>query len=158
MRNLFKIKNPENQRGVAAVEFAIVLPLLLFLFIGITEFGLAYYNKQVLTNAAREGARVGIISGTDVDKIKETIKNYVVFEDENNNKKSRLITFGPNTFLDNQAYKNNITVSNPDADNHRTIKVEFSYTYLILQGFNFFGANFGPNLNISSSTVMKMEP
>ena len=49
-----------NQRGAAAVEFAIVLPILLLLFAGVTEFGIMYYNKQVLTNASREGARAGV--------------------------------------------------------------------------------------------------
>ena len=57
MRN-FKDKSPE--RGAAVVEFAIVLPFLMLLLIGIIELGLLFYNQQVLTNASREGARSGI--------------------------------------------------------------------------------------------------
>jgi Flp pilus assembly protein TadG len=51
-----------NQRGGSAVEFAIILFVLLLIVFGIIEFGLIFYNKQVITNASREGARFGIVS------------------------------------------------------------------------------------------------
>ena len=51
----------KNQKGAALVEFAIVVPLLILLATGIGEFGLVLYNKQVITNASREGARAGIV-------------------------------------------------------------------------------------------------
>ncbi len=44
------------------VELAIVLLPLTFIIAGIFEFGLLIYNKQVLTDASREGARAGIVS------------------------------------------------------------------------------------------------
>jgi Flp pilus assembly protein TadG len=46
-----------NERGAAAVEFALVLPLLVLLVAGIAEFGRAYYLQATLSGAAREGAR-----------------------------------------------------------------------------------------------------
>ena len=49
-----------NEHGTAAVEFALLLPLLVLLLFGIVEFGLALYRQQVLATASREGARVGI--------------------------------------------------------------------------------------------------
>jgi len=51
----------QNQQGATAVEFALVLPLLLLLLFGIIEFSLYMFNKQVITNASREGARAGIV-------------------------------------------------------------------------------------------------
>ena len=47
-----------NDRGAAVVEFAIVLPLLVSLLVGIAEFGRAYYVQTTLSGAAREGVRV----------------------------------------------------------------------------------------------------
>jgi Flp pilus assembly protein TadG len=47
-----------NERGAAAVEFALVLPLLVLLFAGIAELGRIYYLQATLSGAAREGARV----------------------------------------------------------------------------------------------------
>jgi len=57
---------PFDQKGVAAVEFAIVLPLFIVLIFGIIEFGIIMYNKAILTNASREGARFGILFDTPV--------------------------------------------------------------------------------------------
>ena len=46
-----------NERGAAAVEFALVLPLLVLLVAGIADFGRAYYLQTTLSGAAREGVR-----------------------------------------------------------------------------------------------------
>ena len=53
-----------NQRGAALIEAAMTLPLILLVSVAIFEFGRAYQTWQVLTNAAREGARVAVIAGT----------------------------------------------------------------------------------------------
>jgi Flp pilus assembly protein TadG len=50
-----------DERGAAALEFAILLPLFIMFVWGAIEFGLAYYTQEVLTNATREGARAGIV-------------------------------------------------------------------------------------------------
>ncbi|MEY5002515.1 MAG: hypothetical protein RL678_324 [Pseudomonadota bacterium] len=47
--------------GGVVVEFAIVLPILLTLIFGIVEFSVVLFNKAVITNAAREAARAGIV-------------------------------------------------------------------------------------------------
>lgn len=46
-----------NERGAAAVEFALILPVLLLILIGIVEFSLAFNAQLSLNQAAREGAR-----------------------------------------------------------------------------------------------------
>ena len=51
-------------RGAAAVEFAVILPLLLMILFGILEFGRILYVNQALSWAAREGARVAALPGT----------------------------------------------------------------------------------------------
>lgn len=52
----------DSERGAVAVEFAILLPLLLMLVLGIIEFGRAYNTQLTLTNAARDGVRVMAIN------------------------------------------------------------------------------------------------
>ncbi len=47
-----------GERGAAAVEFALVAPVLIMLLIGIVEFSLVYSTQSSLSAAAREGARV----------------------------------------------------------------------------------------------------
>jgi Flp pilus assembly protein TadG len=48
----------QSERGAAAVEFALVLPLLLLLVLGIADLGRAYSVQTTLSSAAREGVRV----------------------------------------------------------------------------------------------------
>lgn len=55
-----------NQDGQALVEFALITPLLLLLVFGIIEFGLLWKSQQVLTDAAREGARSAVVADPDV--------------------------------------------------------------------------------------------
>lgn len=55
-----------QQRGAAAVEMAIMLPLLLLVIGGIVDFGRYFLQEVQLTNAAREGVRVAVIGEADV--------------------------------------------------------------------------------------------
>ena len=48
----------DSERGAAAVEFALILPLLILLVFGIVQFSIAYNRAQGLHAAAREGARL----------------------------------------------------------------------------------------------------
>jgi Flp pilus assembly protein TadG len=50
-----------SQGGVSALEFTIIAPLLFVLIFGLVEFGIIFYDKAMITNASREGARAGIV-------------------------------------------------------------------------------------------------
>ena len=53
-----------HERGAAAVEMAILLPLLVLVLGGIIDFGRALYTQNIATNAAREGARMRALGYT----------------------------------------------------------------------------------------------
>lgn len=63
-----------SERGAAAVEFALLLPVLLMLVLGTIEFGRVYNAQITLTNAARDGVRVMAISN-DPTGAKTAAKN-----------------------------------------------------------------------------------
>lgn len=50
-----------GNRGATMVEFALVLPLLIVILIAVIDFGFMVYDKAMVTNAAREAARAGIV-------------------------------------------------------------------------------------------------
>jgi Flp pilus assembly protein TadG len=52
-----------TRAGAAALEFAVVGPVFLFIVLGVIEVGRGLMVQHLLTNAARDGARVGIIEG-----------------------------------------------------------------------------------------------
>ena len=58
-----------SERGAAAVEMAIVLPLLLLLIAGIIDFGRLMFTQAEVTNAAREGARMVSLNYTDAQAL-----------------------------------------------------------------------------------------
>jgi len=72
------VRSNEKRTGVSAVEFAIVLPLLILVLFGIIEFSLILYDKAMLTNASREGARAGIVTAPRVTpgEIDGIVKKY----------------------------------------------------------------------------------
>ena len=49
----------DAEDGAELIEFAMALPLMLVLVTGVFDFGLAFQQYEVVTNAAREGARLG---------------------------------------------------------------------------------------------------
>ena len=64
----------KKQQGAAAVEFALIVPWLIAIIFGISQFGIAFNSWITLSNAAREGARrasvEGVLSQADIDKVK----------------------------------------------------------------------------------------
>ena len=50
-----------SESGAELIEFGLTLPLLLLVLIGIIEFGLLFQQYEVVTNAAREGARIAVL-------------------------------------------------------------------------------------------------
>ena len=66
-----------GERGQALLEVALTLPLLLLVAVGIFEFGRAYQTWQILTNAAREGARIAVLPGSDDDSVEERVHEYL---------------------------------------------------------------------------------
>ena len=59
------MKPRRGEQGNIAIEFALILPLLLLIVGGIIDFGRAYWFQQTLTWASREGARQGSILNKD---------------------------------------------------------------------------------------------
>lgn len=59
-----RLLRPRSRRGQALVEFALVLPILVLLMLGIFDFGRAVFALSTINNAAREGARLAIVDQT----------------------------------------------------------------------------------------------
>lgn len=131
-----------SQKGTAAIEFAIVLLLLIFLIFGLIEAGLILYNKQVITNATREGARAGIVAQNprvNDATIQQVITNYSL---------NHLITFGTTNML-----AISIGRSGDQFGDDLMVRVTYFYTFLIMPKFM-------PLINpmrLSAQTVMKYE-
>lgn len=67
-----------RRSGSAAVEFAVVLPLLMVLLTGIWEYGRMVQVTQILSNAAREGARQAATGNKTAAQVDTAVKNYLI--------------------------------------------------------------------------------
>ncbi len=61
----FTYLSKKNEQGQAVVEFALLLPILLLLVLGIIQFGIIFSGYITVVSAAREGARVAIVGAND---------------------------------------------------------------------------------------------
>lgn len=149
-----------DQRGASAVEFAIIMPLLVVFVFGIVEFGIMYYDKAVITNACREGARAGILWGDprpDEPEIRRVIYDYLAANPDGTEPKM-LISFAP----DKVDLIPPPTECDPDNGvTNVTVTVKYDYNYLIIP--NILGAFFvdqpfsDGTTSIVARTIMRCE-
>ena len=141
----------KTESGVAIVEFAFVLPLLVLLLFGTIEFSVILYDKAVLTNASREGARYGILISQDRSNVanwKSDIANIA-----SNYSRNNLVSFrsaSPPTV--------NVTVPSDNSlpntfPNPLTVNITYTYSYYVLFGFR---SSFN-TLTLGATTTMNLE-
>jgi hypothetical protein len=140
-----------DTRGGSAVEFALILPVLILILFGIVEFSLIMYDKAVITNASREGARQGIIYRTNngeyspmtAAEIQTAVNNYL--------DSSHLYCL-----TNPQPVPSVVALPNTPLPRMLTVRVTYPYNFLIIP--NIPGVNIVDQLNLASETVMRMEP
>jgi Flp pilus assembly protein TadG len=117
------------------VEFAIILPLILLLIIGIIEFGLIMNSYISIQHASREGARVGAVGGTDLAI------------------QSAITDISPNLDTD----KLEITISPTEGIRERgdalTVNVKYNYTVTLPIISNIVGND----ITLDTETIMRVE-
>jgi len=110
----------KQEKGQNLVEFALILPIFLLLVVGTAEFGRAWMMKNILTGAAREGARVAAVADdpTASDNTARVVATAVLF--------SAGITVPPAT----------ISCCDPIPPTpYNAVQVEVSYPYTPFSGF-----------------------
>ncbi|MDF3883909.1 TadE/TadG family type IV pilus assembly protein [Cupriavidus basilensis] len=144
--------------GAAAVEFALVFPLLLLVVIGAIEFGAALYDQAILTNASREAARFGVMLQSSPPTTKTQVLAQIspVVQNYSQNK---LITFGAAS-----QPQVDVTFTNSNTGSPLLVTVSYAYTGLLLgplialaTGGPAPGAFTTAALTINATTIMKYE-
>jgi hypothetical protein len=66
-----------SERGAELIELALVLPILLLMFAAIVDFALMFQRYLVVSNAAREGARIAVLPGYTQTDVENRVLQYV---------------------------------------------------------------------------------
>lgn len=61
------MKYLKNEKGQSLVEFALIIPLILLILMGILEFGVMLNTYLAINHSSKEGARLGALGGTDTE-------------------------------------------------------------------------------------------
>ena len=137
------------QRGQAMIETALTLPLLLLLSVSVFEFGRAFQYWQILTNAAREGARVAVLPGTDSDAVTERVAAYI--------EGGQLVNAGSATVTVVSDDEISIGASTASAS---TVTVSYPFEFIVLQPVMQLvtpGSEVGEPLTMTVSATMRNE-
>jgi Flp pilus assembly protein TadG len=141
-----------GKRGTSVVELAICLPLLLMIVFGIIEFGFLLYDKAVITNASREGARAGIVFHHP-----DRISDGEIINVATNYCSTHLVSLGSSA-----SPSVNVARAGPGggsaAGDSLTVTVTYPYTFLVLPNLNdFFGGVLPGGITLTAQTVMRLE-
>ena len=143
----------KDQNGATVVEFALVLPLLVVFIFGIIEFSLLLYNKAMVTNASREGARAGIVFAptrpSEAD-IQAVVSSYGA---------AKLINFDPSqihtTAVQHTDSNGNGTI---DSGETLTVTVNYDYHFLIFPNvMELIKGSYTDSIVLEAVTVMRFE-
>lgn len=122
-----------SSRGQSLVELALVTPILIILVFGIIDFGVGLYSWITLTNAAREGARLGSLQGTEAEVV-------ALVRDRAANLDQSDLT---------------VAVTNAEGDPGEPIRVEANYRYDLLTPLGDILRM--PHLDISAAAEMRLQ-
>lgn len=125
----------KNENGQSMVEFALIVPLLLLIIVGIIEFGFMFSGYLTLTNASREAVRTISLGRSDsaaILRANDTIVNL--------DKDQMLVKIDPSDAAREQG-------------DSVTVTITYDYTFLT----PFMEAIFGGDFQIEVSTTMRVE-
>ena len=153
-----------SEKGVSAVEFALIAPLLFVLTFGIVEFGLLLFDKAVVTNASREGGRAAIVYDEDEDGVytpptPEEIQGVVTEYTE-----SYLVNLGGDNSLDPPTIEYGDTPNGPwfsyppTSGDYVRVTVTYAYDFLVFPNLTrLIGGSFDGTIDLVGKTVMRVE-
>jgi Flp pilus assembly protein TadG len=138
-----------DEKGVSAVEFALILPVLVLILFGIIEFGFILYDKQVITSASREVARAAIVRGANATDISSAHDKYI----------NMPVSFSGSSAL--SAPTISIDCSSLGANafgTNLTVTYSYEYKFLALSAvMGLIGGNLDSSYTLTGSTTMKCE-
>lgn len=138
-----------SEKGAALLEAAITIPILLLISVGIFEFGRAFQTWQVITNAAREGARMAVLPDPTPGLIEQRVREYLVA--------GQLPRAATASVVVNRS--STITVNGVDVSASE-VTVDYPFNFMVLQPVARLvtpGTTLGSALTMRAQAVMRNE-
>ena len=133
----------KSERGSELIEFALVFPMLLMVVLAIVDFGFLFQRYEVVTNAAREGARVAVLPGYTTSDIQDRVTSYA--------------TAGGLPTAPTVSIAATTITAGSSTWPATTVNVSYSHQYLFLGGIaSWFGGSFS-SVTLTAASTMRNE-
>ena len=139
-----------GEQGTALLETALTLPLLLLVSVGIFEFGRAFQTWQVLTNAAREGARLAVTPNPPAGGVDARVRSYLTSGQLDN-------AAGATVVVDPAA---TVPIGGGATASASLVTVTYPFQFMVLQpvaSLLVSGTTLGAPITLTSSAKMRNE-
>lgn len=141
------------------MEFALTLPLLLVVIAGIVDFGFVFQRYEVITNAAREGARLASLPEyqTNTTMIQDRVRAYVQQGLSLSNASLNAVVPTSNVVVTNTPFTvtSGATTYTVQAT---TVTVTYNHTFLLLQPIlGLINKTWGTTMALTASSQMRNE-
>jgi len=137
-----------SDRGSELIELAVVLPILLLVFAAIADFGFLFQRYEVVTNAAREGARIAVLPGYAAQadtNVHDRVQNYLTTSGLNETTWTSSVTYQSETVGALTVQTARVTVVYPSR-------------FMFIGGFaGFFSGGGWGTMNLRSVSTMRVE-
>ncbi len=142
------LRGDRRERGAELIELALVLPMLLLMFAAIVDFGLLFQRYAVISNAAREGARIAVLPGYTQSDVQGRVTQYVQQSTGDS-------TLSPTTALATVSIKpSGTTPPFPAAQ----VTVSLTHTYLVIGPVSaLFGGGSWTSITLVARSTMRIE-
>jgi Flp pilus assembly protein TadG len=125
------------ERGTALIEFTLILPMLLVMTVAAVDFGRAFFVKNVVAQAAREGVRLRAVSSSADSALV----------------RDRVLTVANASNVTVQ----DLAITGPDAQKQVKVTVTAEFNWIFPGVFNLFGATFTNPMSLTGEAVMRNE-
>jgi len=122
-----------NEKGQSLVEFALVVPLVILILMAIIEFGFMFNAYITITNASREGARLGALGSSDTSVVTRVVDTTVALDPT----------------------KISVTITPANRSRGDMIRVQVNYDYVLITPI--ISSILSPFIDLEAETVMRVE-
>jgi Flp pilus assembly protein TadG len=148
LRSRLRLARLKDDRGAELIEFAIVFPIFMVVIAAMLDFGFLFQRYEVVTNAAREGARLGVLNnqGYTVGDIQQRVRNYMTAGGLTGSFPDPTVTYGTETL--------------PSGLTIQTVKVLVQYpsSFVLMAPFAaLIGGSAPGTITLKAASVMRVE-
>ena len=149
-----------GEKGAALVEFALTVPLLLVVIAGIVDFGFVFQRYEVITNAAREGARLASLPEyqTNTAMIQDRVRSYVQQGLSLSTATLDVVLPVANVVVTNTPFTVTDGGGTTFTVQATTVTVTYNHSFVILQPvLRLINANWGSGMPLTATSQMRNE-